>query len=233
MKRGKVVMSSGYKFIVKFDDGWKVINNNGYEKAFYTMLEAVEFVKGIAKNYEAEVIVEKEDGEIYCKRNYKKGFCSICGTKLTKENRSDSFMCINCKSNKEELNKFEKFKKINMEKKKVDIQISTTDTLEGYTIEKYIDVINSECIMGTGFFNEISAGISDTMGNRISSYEEVLRQCQEIALNKLKEKAIYMGGNGLIGVRFSCSTASQNAIFIVMMGTVVKVSKVQELLNDN
>ena len=218
-------MSSDYKFIVKFDDKWKVFNNNGFEKSFHTMLEAVEFVKGIAKNYEAEVIIEKQDGGIYCKRNYKKGICSICGSKLTKENRSNSFMCINCKSNKEELNKFEKFKKINMEK--VDLQISTTDTLEGYNIDKYIDVINSECIMGTGVFKEISASIADSMGNRISSYEEILRQCQEIALNKLKEKAIYMGGNGLIGVRFSCSTASQNEIFIVMMGTVVKVSKVQ------
>ena len=99
--------------------------------------------------------------------------------------------------------------------------------MEGYNIDKYIDVINSECIMGTGVFKEISASIADSMGNRISSYEEILRQCQEIALNKLKEKAIYMGGNGLIGVRYSCSTASQNEIFIVMMGTVVKVSKVQ------
>ena len=54
-------MSSDYKFIVKFDDKWKVINNNGYEKSFHTMLEAVEFVKGIAKNYEAEVIIEKQD----------------------------------------------------------------------------------------------------------------------------------------------------------------------------
>ena len=62
-------MSSDYKFIVKFDDKWKVINNNGYEKSFHTMLEAVEFVKGIAKNYEAEVIIEKQDGGIYCKRN--------------------------------------------------------------------------------------------------------------------------------------------------------------------
>ena len=61
--------------------------------------------------------------------------------------------------------------------------ISTTPSLEGKRITNYYGVVTGETIIGANLFRDFFAGIRDIVGGRASSYEEVLREAKDAALN--------------------------------------------------
>lgn len=56
--------------------------------------------------------------------------------------------------------------------------LTTTNTIEGKQIKKYLGIVSGEAIIGANLFRDIFAGIRDIVGGRTSSYEEVLREAK-------------------------------------------------------
>lgn len=46
---------------------------------------------------------------------------------------------------------------------------------EGYKIKKYMGFCSGECVLGTGFFSALNAGVADFLGSNSSMYEEIGR----------------------------------------------------------
>ncbi|MGC4020268.1 MAG: heavy metal-binding domain-containing protein [Muricomes sp.] len=84
--------------------------------------------------------------------------------------------------------------------------MTTGNSFEGYIIEKYIDVISSAVVLGTGFLSSISVSFSDFTGSRSGSYEKKLKSGEREALEALKERAKSLGGNGIIGIDVDYTT---------------------------
>lgn len=120
--------------------------------------------------------------------------------------------------------------------------VSTTSTLEGYEIEKYLGLCSERVVVGAGFFSEFFAGFTDIFGGRSGAFEERLSELHEAAMGKLIKKAKQMGANALVGVKLDIDEISGKSMQMFMInaaGTaiVAKNSKKGVLkadeINDN
>lgn len=104
---------------------------------------------------------------------------------------------------------------------------TTTSTLEGQKITKYIGVVSGEAILGTNFFKDIFAGITDLIGGRSATYEKELRKAKEIAMREMQEEAQRLGANAVIGIDIDYEEISPNQgtmLMVSVSGTAVVVS---------
>jgi len=103
----------------------------------------------------------------------------------------------------------------------------------GYNFEKheilsYAGIVTSEVVMGTGLFSEFSADISDFLGVTDNKFESKIDQAKQIALRKLKEKALLMQCNALIGVGFNVFSIRSNMIVVSANATGVLIKSISE-----
>lgn len=101
--------------------------------------------------------------------------------------------------------------------------LSTTNTIEGKEIDQYLGVISGEAIIGANLFKDIFASITDIVGGRSGSYERVLKEAKEDALQELQEKARALGANAVIGIDLDYETLGSNnsMLMVSASGTAV------------
>lgn len=104
--------------------------------------------------------------------------------------------------------------------------ITTGFNFEGYSIKKYITVVQSEVVLGTGFLSEFSANASDIFGIASATVEDKLSEAKYRAQRQLIKRSIKTGGNALIGINFNIATLRSNMLVISAMGTSVVVDKI-------
>ncbi len=102
---------------------------------------------------------------------------------------------------------------------------STGYNFEGYRIVEYKNVISNECLVGTGLFSDLSSEFNDLFGTESATNKSKLARSKERALDRLKNEAILMGANALIGIDFDIMTFSNNTIVTSVNGTAVVVEK--------
>lgn len=102
---------------------------------------------------------------------------------------------------------------------------STTPTLEGHTIREYRGVVTGETIIGANFLKDFMAGLRDIFGGRSSSYEKVLREAKDTAMNEMAERAGEMGCNAIVGIDLDYETVGQNGsmLMVTCSGTAVVI----------
>lgn len=105
------------------------------------------------------------------------------------------------------------------------VLVTTTGDVEGYVVEKYIDVISAEAVMGTGLFSELSAGVSDILGKRSGQFEKKIASARKSAMRSLKSEALQLHGNAVIGMKVDYETFASNMIGVVLSGTVVRIRR--------
>lgn len=105
--------------------------------------------------------------------------------------------------------------------------VSTTDVLQGVTIDQYLGVVTAEVVYGSNALRDWFAGIRDIVGGRTGSYERVFQQGQQAAIDELKERAAQMGANGVIGISVDTGTINIDQkgalLLITATGTAVKI----------
>lgn len=101
--------------------------------------------------------------------------------------------------------------------------VSTTSNLEGRSIATYHGVVFGETIIGANIFKDFFAGIRDIVGGRSGSYESVLKEARETALQEMTQQASMLGANAVIGVDFDYETLGQanGMIMVIASGTAV------------
>lgn len=101
--------------------------------------------------------------------------------------------------------------------------LTTTNTIEGHDITRYYGIVSGETIIGTNVFKDFFAGIRDIVGGRSSSYESVLREAKETALQEMKEQAERMGANAVIAIDLDYETVGANGsmLMVTASGTAV------------
>lgn len=102
---------------------------------------------------------------------------------------------------------------------------TTTNSIEGKTIEAYLGVISAEVILGANVFKDILGGLRDFFGGRSATYEKVLMEAKENALRELVERAQALGANAVVGVDLDFETVggSGSMLMVIASGTAVRV----------
>lgn len=106
-----------------------------------------------------------------------------------------------------------------------NLLLTTTPIIEGHPVKQYLGVVTAETIIGANVFRDFSASIRDFFGGRSSSYEEVLRDAKQTALNELSDRAAAMGANAVVGVDLDYETVggSGSMLMVVCSGTAVVI----------
>lgn len=101
--------------------------------------------------------------------------------------------------------------------------LSTTPTLEGHPIRQYHGVVTSEVIIGANFVRDIAASVRDFFGGRSQSYETVLIEAKQTALQELENRASQMGANAVVGIDLDYEALGANGsmLMVTASGTAV------------
>lgn len=98
---------------------------------------------------------------------------------------------------------------------------TTTNILQGKTIETYHGIVSGEAIMGANIVRDIFASVTDIVGGRSAAYEDKLAQGREIAIEEMSSRAKAMGANGIIGIDLDFETVREGMMMCIATGTAI------------
>lgn len=101
--------------------------------------------------------------------------------------------------------------------------VSTTPTIEGKRIVKYLGLVSGEAVMGANIFKDVFAGIRDIIGGRSAAYEKELKKAKEIAIKEMVEQATELGANAVVSVDLDYETIGQSMLMVSASGTAVVI----------
>lgn len=103
--------------------------------------------------------------------------------------------------------------------------MTTTPSVEGKQIVRYLGVVTGETIIGANVFRDFLAGVRDFFGGRSASYEAVLREAKDTALEEMARQAEALGANAVVGIDLDYETVggSGSMLMVTYSGTAVRV----------
>ena len=101
---------------------------------------------------------------------------------------------------------------------------TTTPNIEGKKIEQYLGVVSAEVIIGANFLKDIMGGLRDFFGGRSATYEKVLDEARQKAMEELTERAQRLGANAVVGIDLDFETIGSGGsmLMVIASGTAVK-----------
>lgn len=115
---------------------------------------------------------------------------------------------------------------------KTDIIISTTNSIDGATIVKYLDIVSTNVVVGTNFFSDFGASLSDLFGGLSDTYQSKLQKIYKIGIQKIKIKASNLGANAILGLNIDFDEISgkgKSMFMISAIGTAVRLQFKEEI----
>ena len=101
--------------------------------------------------------------------------------------------------------------------------ITTTPSVENQPVRDYLGIVTGETIIGANIFKDLFANVRDIVGGRSGSYERVLREAKDIALNEMEDQAKQMGADAVVGVDLDYETIKDGMIMVMCSGTAVRL----------
>ena len=103
--------------------------------------------------------------------------------------------------------------------------MTTTPSVEGKRSVRYLGVVTGETIIGANVFRDFLAGVRDFFGGRSASYEAVLREAKDTALEEMARQAEALGANAVVGIDLDYETVggSGSMLMVTCSGTAVRV----------
>lgn len=102
---------------------------------------------------------------------------------------------------------------------------TTGYNFDGYRIVKYLKVVSSEVVLGTGLFSSIGSSVADFTGKRSGAYERKLEEGKESVIYNLEKETTSLGGNAIIGIDIDYTNFVGDVIGVVATGTAVIIEK--------
>ena len=110
-----------------------------------------------------------------------------------------------------------------------DIISTTTPSIDGTRIVRYLGIVSGEAILGANIFRDMFAGIRDIVGGRAGAYEAQLREAKAIAVEEMVEQGRERGANAIVGVDLDYETIqtgdSGGMLMVTASGTAVQYER--------
>lgn len=128
-------------------------------------------------------------------------FCPKCGRQLAEE----ATFCSNCGTP--------------VVRGASGFLIVTTPTLPGYQISKVLGVVTGLSPRIRGVLGKFVAGLQSVVGGEVTAFTTELEKARAEAIERLKEKAISMGANAVVGLDLETSDIGLQAGVTVISAT--------------
>jgi uncharacterized protein YbjQ (UPF0145 family) len=106
--------------------------------------------------------------------------------------------------------------------------VTTTFTIEGYRIQKYLGVVRGLIVRSPTITQGILGGLKSIVGGHIGSYTEMCEQTRQQAYDLLVDHARQVGANAVVGLRYDASEIGggrgASATEVLCYGTAVLIA---------
>lgn len=101
--------------------------------------------------------------------------------------------------------------------------VTTTPTIEGKKIIEYKGIVFGEVVSGVDFVKDFAAGLTNFFGGRSNSYEGELIKARQNSIEEMKNRALNMGANAIVGVDidYEILGTGNNMMMVISSGTAV------------
>ena len=109
--------------------------------------------------------------------------------------------------------------------------VTTTSSIEGWTIEAYLGPVAVHRVAGTGLFSDVFAEFSDVFGGRSGAYRQQLESLYTESIDELTRLAEMRGGNWVVGFHADfdeISGKNKQMFMLVALGTAVRARRTAE-----
>ena len=105
------------------------------------------------------------------------------------------------------------------------ITVTTTHTIEGHPIKEYCGIVTGEVIVGANLFRDLFASVRDIVGGRSGSYERILSDARNQAIEELQAEAAARGANAVVGIDLDYEVIGDTGSMLMVSasGTAVRV----------
>ena len=101
--------------------------------------------------------------------------------------------------------------------------LTNTDFVPGREVGQILGLVRGNTIQAKHIGKDIVAGFRTVVGGEIKEYTAMLAEAREIALKRMEDKAVKLGADAVINVRFMTSAVMASAAEILAYGTAVKL----------
>lgn len=101
--------------------------------------------------------------------------------------------------------------------------ILTTNDIPGKKVTKVVGLVKGSTIRAKHIGKDIGAGFKNLLGGELKSYDEMLREARDIAIQRMVEDAKSQGANAIVGFRLTSAAVMQGAAEMLAYGTAVVV----------
>ena len=107
--------------------------------------------------------------------------------------------------------------------------IVTTHTIPGRNITATVGLVRGNTIRARHLGKDIFAVFKNIVGGEISEYTKLMAESREQALDRLRDEAVRVGADAVVGLHFTTSMITQGASEILAYGTAVKLADKQDM----
>lgn len=111
--------------------------------------------------------------------------------------------------------------------------ITTTNCIENAEIEKYIELIATNVVVGTNLFSDFAASFTDLFGGYSNTYQNKLDKVYNSAVEALQIKASRIGADAVIGVKMDFGEISGKNKSMFMVSAVGMAVKLKQKTTDS
>lgn len=105
------------------------------------------------------------------------------------------------------------------------IIVTTTPSIEGRPIQDYLGIVTGEVIVGANLFRDLFASVRDIVGGRSGSYERILSEARQQAIEELQAACGERGGNAVVGIDLDYEVIGDTGSMLMVSasGTAVRI----------
>ena len=101
------------------------------------------------------------------------------------------------------------------------ILVTTTPSVDGYTITNYQGIVFGEVVSGVNMFKDLGAGLRNMFGGRSQGYEEELMRARNEAIAEMQQRAEAIG----VDIDYEVLGADNGMLMVTASGTAVQIAR--------
>lgn len=114
-----------------------------------------------------------------------------------------------------------------------DILITTTSTVEGMVVKKYLKPISAHLVAGTNLFSDLFASFNGIFSGQSKTYQNQISSLYNSSIEILKESARKVGANCVLGLEVDLDEISRKNKSMFMITAVGTAVIIEPIINDS
>ena len=101
------------------------------------------------------------------------------------------------------------------------MKIVTVETLPGMNYE-VLGIVSGSTIQSKNMFADFGQGLKSIVGGELKSYTGMMEKAREQATQRMVDRAVQMGADAVVGVRYTTNSIMAQAAEVLVFGTAVR-----------